>query len=166
MYANGGVLLSFLFGTFYALLDTIYGIPSATLLTTLAIEFSTRAPKHGLRGTLVAATLWLFAWVCQFVGHFGFEHRAPALVDSLLQALVLAPFFVVFEIGHLLGLRRNIMAKVDRIVGPEIARLKAEQSVQVSEAARKPLPSEKAAAISKPGRPGKAKAWTRTRRTT
>lgn len=54
------------------------------------------------------------AWIAQFIGHGVFEHRAPALLDNLVQgeafiessrggivdqlaALVLAPFFVHLE---------------------------------------------------------------------
>lgn len=36
-------------------------------------------------------------WFWQFVGHFAFEGRAPAVFDNLTQALVTAPFFVHIE---------------------------------------------------------------------
>ncbi|WVQ97235.1 hypothetical protein IAU59_004345 [Kwoniella sp. CBS 9459] len=41
--------------------------------------------------------VFAFAWIAQFVGHGVFERRAPALFDNLVQALVLAPFFVHLE---------------------------------------------------------------------
>jgi uncharacterized membrane protein YGL010W len=44
-------------------------------------------------------------WAAQFIGHFIFEHRAPAFVDSLLQALLLAPLFVFMELLFLIGYR-------------------------------------------------------------
>ncbi|GFZ50699.1 hypothetical protein JCM24511_08457 [Saitozyma sp. JCM 24511] len=40
----------------------------------------------------------VFSWGMQFVGHGFFEKRAPALLDNLVQALVLAPFFVHLEL--------------------------------------------------------------------
>lgn len=41
----------------------------------------------------VGIAVEVFAWIAQFVGHGVYEGRAPALLDNLLQALVLAPFF-------------------------------------------------------------------------
>ncbi|PNX97310.1 putative endoplasmic reticulum membrane protein [Trifolium pratense] len=40
----------------------------------------------------------LFCWTGQFIGHGVFEKRAPALLDNLAQAFLMAPFFVVLEI--------------------------------------------------------------------
>ncbi|CAD6587848.1 MAG: hypothetical protein TREMPRED_004869, partial [Tremellales sp. Tagirdzhanova-0007] len=37
------------------------------------------------------------SWIFQFIGHGVFEHRAPALMDNLVQALLLAPFFVFLQ---------------------------------------------------------------------
>jgi 2-hydroxy fatty acid dioxygenase len=45
-----------------------------------------------------AVGLHVFSWVAQFVGHGKFEGRAPALLDNLVQALFLAPFFVWMEV--------------------------------------------------------------------
>ncbi|WRT64071.1 uncharacterized protein IL334_000999 [Kwoniella shivajii] len=41
--------------------------------------------------------VFAFAWIAQFIGHGVFERRAPALFNNLVQALVLAPFFVHLE---------------------------------------------------------------------
>ncbi|KAM7267287.1 hypothetical protein ACFE04_009453 [Oxalis oulophora] len=40
----------------------------------------------------------LICWTGQFIGHGVFEKRAPALLDNLLQAFLMAPFFVLLEI--------------------------------------------------------------------
>ena len=42
----------------------------------------------------------LFCWTMQFIGHGVFEKRAPALIDNLVQALMMAPYFVLLEILH------------------------------------------------------------------
>ena len=39
----------------------------------------------------------VIAWIVQFIGHGVFEGRAPALLDNLVQALLLAPLFVWME---------------------------------------------------------------------
>jgi uncharacterized membrane protein YGL010W len=43
--------------------------------------------------------LHVASWIFQFIGHGVFEKRAPALLDSLSQALTLAPFFVWLEVS-------------------------------------------------------------------
>ncbi len=56
----------------------------------------------------------------QFFGHFYFEGRAPALLDSLDQALLTAPLFVLMEVFFFLGYRKQfhqqIMEQVERNV--------------------------------------------------
>ncbi|CAK9138130.1 unnamed protein product [Ilex paraguariensis] len=39
----------------------------------------------------------LLCWTGQFIGHGVFEKRAPALLDNLVQAFLMAPFFVLLE---------------------------------------------------------------------
>ena len=46
----------------------------------------------------------ILAWVAQFVGHFYFEGNRPALTDSLLQAFLIAPMFVLIDVKHLINL--------------------------------------------------------------
>ncbi|GAB4860776.1 hypothetical protein Ancab_035939 [Ancistrocladus abbreviatus] len=46
---------------------------------------------------LVALAAQLFCWTSQFIGHGVFEKRAPALLDNLAQAFLMAPFFVLLE---------------------------------------------------------------------
>lgn len=40
----------------------------------------------------------LFCWTGQFIGHGVFEKRAPALLDNISQAFLMAPFFVLLEV--------------------------------------------------------------------
>ena len=47
----------------------------------------------------VALAIHVTAWILQFVGHGVFEGRAPALLDSLDQALITAPLFVLLEVS-------------------------------------------------------------------
>ncbi|KAL8244121.1 hypothetical protein R6Q59_010379 [Mikania micrantha] len=39
----------------------------------------------------------LFCWWGQFIGHYVFEKRAPALLDNFIQAFLTGPFFVLLE---------------------------------------------------------------------
>ncbi|KAL1216754.1 hypothetical protein V5N11_025254 [Cardamine amara subsp. amara] len=40
----------------------------------------------------------LLCWTGQFLGHGLFEKRAPALLDNLVQAFLMGPFFVLLEV--------------------------------------------------------------------
>ncbi|KAI7978814.1 putative endoplasmic reticulum membrane protein C16E8.02 [Camellia lanceoleosa] len=51
--------------------------------------------------TFVVLAAQLFCWTGQFIGHGIFEKRAPALLDNLAQAFLMAPYFVFLELGSL-----------------------------------------------------------------
>lgn len=53
--------------------------------------------------------------------------RAPALMDSLLESLTMAPLFVTIEATGKLGLMRDFHARVEPIVAANIAKFRAEQ---------------------------------------
>jgi uncharacterized membrane protein YGL010W len=64
----------------------------------------------------VALAIHVTGWILQFIGHGIFEKRAPALLDSLDQALLTAPLFVLLELMFFLGYRKefhdNMMKQV------------------------------------------------------
>ena len=43
----------------------------------------------------------ILSWIAQFGGHFYFEGNRPALTDSLIQAFLVAPIFVLIDIKQL-----------------------------------------------------------------
>ncbi|KAJ6899859.1 hypothetical protein NC652_026113 [Populus alba x Populus x berolinensis] len=62
----------------------------------------------------------IICWTGQFIGHGVFEKRAPALLDNLVQAFVMAPFFVLLEalqtsFGYepYPGFHASVQAKID-----------------------------------------------------
>jgi uncharacterized membrane protein YGL010W len=75
---------------------------------------------YGITATYWAIGAHVTSWVAQFVGHGAFEGRAPALLDNLLQALFLAPFFVWFEVLFRLGYRPELRARLESAVTKEI----------------------------------------------
>lgn len=70
------------------------------------------------------------SWIAQFIGHGVYEGRAPALLDNLVQALFLAPFFVWMEVLFAFGYRPELKARLDRAVEGELAKLKAEKEAK------------------------------------
>ncbi|SCV74199.1 BQ2448_6631 [Microbotryum intermedium] len=79
-----------------------------------------------------AAIVFVVSWIAQFVGHGKFEGRAPALLNSLFQSLVLAPsnhrttfhlhkvFFVWLELLFFLGYRPELHKKLQNSIGRSV----------------------------------------------
>jgi uncharacterized membrane protein YGL010W len=74
-----------------------------------------------------AVGIHIVSWLAQFVGHGKFEGRAPALLDNLVQALLLAPLFVWMEILFFFGYRRELKQRMDKNVEVEIEKFRKEK---------------------------------------
>lgn len=131
-YINLGVLGAFGYGIFYSLLDPLFGIPTfgTLVFSTLKLTDWTSAPVSSSTpsANYVATVLMSIGWVAQFISHGVFEGRAPALFDNLTQALVLAPFFVLFEFAALLGFRTEILERIDEKIRPELEAFRASRN--------------------------------------
>ncbi|PVI08069.1 DUF962-domain-containing protein [Periconia macrospinosa] len=75
---------------------------------------------YGATANYWAGGINVVSWIAQFVGHGVFEGRAPALLDNLVQALFLAPFFVWFEILFSLGYRPDLKKRLDKAVEEDV----------------------------------------------
>jgi len=96
---------------YYFLLD----VPLA-VATTVATGALLYAAKLAAGTGVVSGWIWfgLFfvgGWIFQLVGHV-FEGRKPALADNLFQIFV-APIFLVAEVFFALGLKRDVLEKVE-----------------------------------------------------
>ncbi|GMJ04946.1 hypothetical protein like AT1G18720 [Hibiscus trionum] len=96
---NYGSAFSIFLALFYVVLDKKAGSLAALLCLACWVGASFIAAKLGYslawKVVLVAQVL---CWAGQFLGHGVFEKRAPALLDNLVQALLMAPFFVLLEV--------------------------------------------------------------------
>lgn len=126
-YFNLGVISAIGYGIFYTLLDPIYGVPSFAALILATMKETDFVLSNKDLANTAAWILFATGWVAQFAAHGIFEKRAPALFDNLVQALVLAPFFVVFEFLSLLGLRTDVIARIDEKIKPELEAFRASQ---------------------------------------
>ena len=75
--------------------------------------------NFGSQAVVYAIGVHCIAWIFQFIGHGVFERRKPALLDSLVQALVLAPLFVWLHLffgvfNYRPKLAKEVQAKIDR----------------------------------------------------
>lgn len=77
------------------------------------------------------------AWIAQFLGHAFAEKRAPALLDNIAGAFVLAPFFAHLETLFSMGYRPELYKRIQNGVGMEIARFKKEEAQKKMAAGKK-----------------------------
>ncbi|KAF8897237.1 hypothetical protein BD779DRAFT_1667241 [Infundibulicybe gibba] len=99
-------------------------VPQLALSVLTATAFS-QGHGHVTQAVIIHA----ICWVAQFLGHGLAEGRAPALLDNLIGAVVLAPFFVHLEILFMLGYRPDMHKRINNEIGKEITRIrKAEGS--------------------------------------
>lgn len=77
---------------------------------------------YGATANTWAGAAFVVSWIAQFIGHGFFEGRAPALLDNLVQALLLAPFFIWFEILFRLGYRPELKGRLDKAIEEELRR--------------------------------------------
>ena len=59
---------------------------------------------------------FVLGWVIQFLGHW-YEGKKPAFVDDLIGLLV-GPMFIVAEAMFALGWNKQLLAEIERRVGP------------------------------------------------
>ncbi|KAI0650115.1 DUF962-domain-containing protein [Trametes meyenii] len=107
--------------------------PTAAFLYTpewLLIGFSALAYSTRPEAMKVAGAIHVASWLAQFSGHFFAEGRSPALLDNLLGALVLAPFFVHLEILFKLGYKPVLRESIHQSVKQEIAQIKASEQAK------------------------------------
>ncbi|KAJ3550487.1 hypothetical protein NM688_g5066 [Phlebia brevispora] len=107
---------------YYLILDPIAAIsyipPFAFIL------LSATAVSYRQDAVTIGGVVHAVSWCLQFLGHGLAEKRAPALLDNLLGAVVLAPFFAHLEILFSLGYRPQLHRDLQNAIGMEIARVK------------------------------------------
>ncbi|XP_010258293.1 PREDICTED: uncharacterized endoplasmic reticulum membrane protein C16E8.02-like [Nelumbo nucifera] len=118
---NFGFLLTLIYALFYIAFDKKAGSLAALLCFFCWVGSSSLATKLGYSlAWKVVLAAQLFCWTGQFIGHGVFEKRAPALLDNLVQAFLMAPFFVLLEALQMScayepyrGFHANVKAKID-----------------------------------------------------
>ncbi|KAF5388363.1 hypothetical protein D9615_000130 [Tricholomella constricta] len=120
---------------YYLLLEPVAAIlymPQMVLSLLTATAYS-----KGAGHISKAALLHGVSWIAQFLGHGLAEKRAPALLDNLVGAVVLAPFFVHLEILFALGYRPEMHKRINNEIGKEITKIRKAQGDKKRAAAAK-----------------------------
>ncbi|KAJ2960506.1 hypothetical protein NQZ79_g4146 [Umbelopsis isabellina] len=123
------------YSVYYFFLDPLTALLYAPILYSMSY-YATQFLHDNANANNIAIWLNVASWIFQFLGHGLAEKRSPKLVDNLVQALVLAPFFVFFEILFMLGykpkLHREMMIEVDKDIAAFKARKAAQQKAKSS----------------------------------
>lgn len=129
---NFGTALAVLYSTLYVLMEPVAGAMLAPLIIGGTAYGKHLTSTYGATANYWAAGINVVCWIAQFIGHGKFEGRAPALLDNLVQALFLAPFFVWFEILFALGYRPDLKRRIDTAVEKEIQKFNESKSANGS----------------------------------
>ena len=117
---NGALVVAIVYALFYAALEPRAGVlywPVLAVMVVSADLLVARVPN-----ALAITLVWhAAAWIAQFIGHGIFERRAPALLDSLVQALLLAPLFAWLEVLFLFGYRPDLQRTIHDNAARDIA---------------------------------------------
>lgn len=113
---------AFAFGIFYIVLQTWTGILASLILASICKVLNDGTVRMSQTTTWL---LFAISWIFQFIGHVVFEGRKPALVDNLVQSLVLAPYFILYELLFKLGFMPDLKKKLQVRVDGQLDRLNA-----------------------------------------
>ncbi|GLE07728.1 hypothetical protein PINS_up018359 [Pythium insidiosum] len=117
---NVAAVAAVVYMVWYILLDVWAGLIGASLVFAAYVYgnyLSQQAPAlYGVAAWQLALPVHVLAWILQFIGHGVFERRKPALLDSLDQAVITAPMFVLLEVLFSLGYRRALFQRIMRQV--------------------------------------------------
>ena len=73
----------------------------------------------------LALGIHVFCWVAQIFGHQHYEKRAPAFLDNLMQALFMAPLFVLLEVMFQFGYKPEFHKKAFALAMKNIAEFRS-----------------------------------------
>jgi 2-hydroxy fatty acid dioxygenase len=113
-----------LYSILYILLEPVAGGILAPILVGATAYANHLTSTYGATANYWAFGIHIACWIAQFIGHGVFEKRAPALVDNLVQAVFLAPLFVLLEVLFSMGYRPGLRSRLDKAVEEDIAKFR------------------------------------------
>ncbi|KAJ7591359.1 hypothetical protein C8J56DRAFT_1003860 [Mycena floridula] len=119
---NGPTIVACFYLAYYYILEPVAALlyTPQMIFTVLSAAAFTSRPQH----IAIAGSVHAFSWLAQIIGHGVAEGRAPALLDNLLGAVVLAPFFVHLEMLFKLGYRPEMYKRLNNEIGMEVTRIR------------------------------------------
>lgn len=130
---NVGTIAAVVYSTLYVLMEPVAGGLVAPLIIGGTAYANHLTSTYGATANYWAGGINVVCWLAQFLGHGKYEGRAPALLDNLVQALFLAPFFVWFEILFFLGYRPELKRRIDKSVEQQVQKFKEDKKKKSGE---------------------------------
>ena len=109
-------------------MEPVAGALLAPLLLGATAYANHLTSTYGATANYWALGVHIASWLAQFIGHGVYEGRKPALLDNLVQAVFLAPFFVWMEVLFFFGYRPELKGRLDEAVEREVAKYKASRA--------------------------------------
>ncbi|CAK4034608.1 endoplasmic reticulum membrane [Lecanosticta acicola] len=122
---NLGTIACITYSSLYILMEPVAGAMLAPLLLGGTAYANHLTSTYGMKANYIAIGVHVVSWLVQFLGHGVFEGRAPALLDNLVQAIFLAPFFVWLEVLFFFGYRPELKSRLDQAVEKDIAKFRS-----------------------------------------
>jgi len=117
---NLGTFGCIIYATVYILMEPVAGGILAPILLGYTAFANHLTKLYGTTATYWALGIHITSWIAQFIGHGVYEGRAPALLDNLVQAIILAPFFVWMEMLFYFGYRPELKGRLHKAVEVEV----------------------------------------------
>jgi uncharacterized membrane protein YGL010W len=110
---NLHLVAAVLYFTYYTFVELpgIAGSISAALIV-LAYYSTDYVKNRDPEAWKLALAVHIICWIAQIYGHKVHEGNAPAFLDNFLQALTMAPLFVIMEVLLDFGYRPEFFARV------------------------------------------------------
>ncbi|GAX73463.1 hypothetical protein CEUSTIGMA_g915.t1 [Chlamydomonas eustigma] len=126
---NASCLLVVMYSLYYLSLEPVAGL-TWMLIVGLPLWLTSTAFYDQVANAMYWALLvHVLSWYMQIhPGHALLEKRKPALMDSLVQAVSLAPLFVWFELLFLFGYRPELQSQLKARVSADIAAWRKKKS--------------------------------------
>jgi len=113
-------------GLYYIMLEPVAGASFFCVMLMMWLGATNMFVTMGTRACYLALAIHVIGWIAQFLGHGVFEGRKPALLDNLIQSIVLAPLFVWLHILFFVGYRRGLQHDISVEVEKRLKTLKAQ----------------------------------------
>lgn len=119
---NWAAIFSLLYIIYYALIEQpgLAG-PFAGFLVWGGFNFAMYAQKAFPECWKIALVVHVGCWAAQIYGHQVHEGRAPAFLDNLVQAFLMAPLFVLLEVMFKFGYKPDFHKRANAIASKNIA---------------------------------------------
>ncbi|ORZ40163.1 hypothetical protein BCR44DRAFT_62256 [Catenaria anguillulae PL171] len=118
--ANAAFFVGLAYLSYYLILEPL---ATLTYAPVLFLKFVTSGwfAANVKDANTYALYVHIASWILQIGAHYVFEKRAPAFLDSIHQAFVMAPLFVWMEVLFLCGYRPEMEARLQARIDKEIA---------------------------------------------